>query len=121
MRAYIPGLAAILLLVACSGGADSEAVSSSAVAASATMAMSAEQTAVFNRSCGLCHGVAGTGAPAPQDTTAWAARNAQGMEALLEHTIKGYGGMPPMGMCMECSHEDFAVFIAYMSGLECEE
>lgn len=118
MKRLIITIAAVALLSACERNSDFD---QQAPAAQAAFALSAEQAATFERTCALCHGPAGTGAPAPKDKQAWQARNAQGMEVLLEHTVNGYGGMPPMGMCMECSQEDFAAFIQYMSGLECEE
>ena len=37
-------------------------------------------------------------------------------DALLDHTIDGYKAMPPMGMCMDCSEEQFIALIEYMTG-----
>jgi cytochrome c5 len=109
------------LLSACDRASESSLESFDEEAQASSLTLTAEQDATFARTCALCHGVAGTGAPAPQDKQAWAPRNAQGMDVLLDHTINGVGSMPPMGMCMECTQEDFAVFIEFMSGLECEE
>lgn len=82
--------------------------------------LSDELQAVYDRSCAVCHGVPGTGAPAAGDVEAWAERGNQGIDALLDHVISGYRGMPPMGMCMDCSQDDLLAFVEYMSGLECE-
>ena len=110
-----------LCLSAC--GADQSSIEKNSLqpAGAATFSLSADQQETFDRTCGICHGIPGTGAPAPQDHVAWAPRNAQGMEVLLDHTINGNGSMPPMGMCMECSQEEFVAFIQFMSGMECEE
>ncbi|MBE0763098.1 cytochrome c5 family protein, partial [Escherichia coli] len=48
-----------------------------------------------------------SGAPLTGDAAAWAPRLAQGIDTLLDHSINGYKGMPPMGMCMQCSEEQF--------------
>ncbi len=87
---------------------------------SAHATLSPELQTVYDRTCNVCHGVAGTGAPAAGDVEAWTERGRQGMDALLDHVISGYRGMPPMGMCMECSQDDLTAFVEYMSGLECE-
>lgn len=112
----------VSLLAACGGETEPATTAGNTEASDKpSITLTTDQQETFARTCGLCHGVSGTGAPAAQDEEAWADRNTQGMEALLDHTVNGFGGMPPMGMCMECSQEDFAVFIQYMSGLECEE
>ncbi|KIQ56969.1 c-type cytochrome [Pseudomonas fluorescens] len=71
---------------------------------------------VYDSSCKLCHANPGAGAPLTGDTHAWAPRVAQGAETLLDHAINGYNGMPPMGLCMHCSEEQFLALIAFMSG-----
>jgi len=43
-------------------------------------------------------------------------RIAQGPDTLLDHTINGYNGMPPMGLCVQCSEEQFLGLISFMSG-----
>lgn len=120
MKHLILSVLAICLVSACGTDPDARA---SGIASNehSPRALSEEQNAKYQRSCALCHGVAGTGAPAPQDANAWQARNAQGLATLIDHTINGHGGMPPMGMCMDCDQDDFVAFIEFMSGLECEE
>ncbi|WP_103309159.1 MULTISPECIES: cytochrome c5 family protein [unclassified Pseudomonas] len=71
---------------------------------------------VYDSSCKLCHANPGAGAPLTGDTNAWAPRVAQGADTLLDHAINGYNGMPPMGLCMHCSEEQFLALIAFMSG-----
>jgi cytochrome c5 len=71
---------------------------------------------VYDSSCKLCHANPGAGAPLTGDANAWAPRVAQGADTLLDHAINGYNGMPPMGLCMHCSEEQFVALIAFMSG-----
>jgi len=71
---------------------------------------------LYAQTCMACHTSAGSGAPQAGDAQAWRARVEQGMDALLEHTIDGRGGMPPLGSCMDCSEADFEGLIRFMSG-----
>lgn len=116
---FLPALLAwVLFLPACDGG-QQEPVASSSTANVQTSLTPALQ-ASFDRSCKTCHGVTGTGAPGIGDKNAWADRNEKGLGTLLDHTLNGFGQMPPMGLCMECTQDEFVAFISYMSGLECE-
>jgi len=69
----------------------------------------------YDRSCRMCHGVEGTGAPLTGDGEAWAPRLAQGNRAMMDHTIRGFNGMPPLGMCPDCELQDFRDLITFMS------
>jgi len=55
---------------------------------------------IFNNLCGACHTSGAGGAP-KMEAAAWAERQAQGVEKLIEHAINGYTGtagvMPPRG------------------------
>ncbi len=94
------------------------------VAGSTKRTLTDAEQATFERSCKICHESSGTGAPRTGDTEAWQPVLDQGMPALLEHTISGHKGMPPMGMCMDCGEAEFIAFIEYMgqfeSGVECD-
>lgn len=96
----------------------------SLVAGSTKRTLTEAEQATFTRSCKICHGNAGAGAPLSGDARAWQPLLDQGMPALLEHTVSGHRGMPPMGMCMDCGEREFIAFIEYMgqfdSGLECD-
>ena len=70
---------------------------------------------IYNRSCRSCHAQGAAQAPLTGDRAAWAPRLEQGLEVLLEHTISGYKGMPPMGMCFDCGEEEFTALITFMS------
>ena len=70
---------------------------------------------VYNRSCFSCHAAGVAGAPKTGDAAAWAPRIAKGADALLESSKTGIPpGMPPMGMCMNCSDAELAAAIDYM-------
>lgn len=107
------GLALGLLLSAC-GEAEPPAAVRLDVARQGPVDPALAQ--VYASSCQLCHANPASGAPLAGDTKAWAPRLAQGAETLLDHSINGYQGMPPMGQCMQCSEEQFLALISFMSG-----
>lgn len=92
-----------------------------AVAAQAPPALAAELQPIYARSCATCHANPASGAPLAGDRGAWAPRMGKGREMLLEHTINGFNGMPPMGACADCSEEQYAALIGYMSGTRLEQ
>ncbi len=70
---------------------------------------------VYNRYCFSCHAAGVAGAPRVGDMGAWAPRIAKGPETLLATTISGIApGMPPRGLCSECTDEELAAAIDYM-------
>lgn len=71
---------------------------------------------LYVQTCMACHTSPGSGAPQAGDRTAWEPRLAQGMDALLAHTIDGHGGMPPLGSCMDCSEAEFEGLVRFMAG-----
>lgn len=111
-------LSSVIFLGACSdGGSAEKAEATSTNAAALALEPSDPQlAAIYQRSCKACHG---TGAPAiPQsgDMEAWKPRAAKGMDVLLDNVINGVGGMPPLGMCMDCDPEQFEALIQFMAG-----
>ena len=84
--------------------------------AASAMPADAALAQVYDNSCKLCHANPAAGAPLTGDRKAWEPRVQQGADTLLDHAINGYNGMPPMGMCMQCSQEEFLALIAFMSG-----
>jgi cytochrome c5 len=72
--------------------------------------------AIYNRSCRSCHATGASQAPLSGVLENWAPRLEQGLDVLLDHTINGYGGMPPMGMCFDCDEAQFTALIRFMSG-----
>ncbi|MEY9335466.1 cytochrome c5 [Pseudomonas protegens] len=107
------GLALGLLLSACGEAEPPAAVRLDAARQSPADPALAQ---VYASSCQLCHANPASGAPLAGDAKAWAPRLAQGADTLLDHSINGYQGMPPMGQCMQCSEEQFLALISFMSG-----
>jgi len=71
---------------------------------------------IFNQFCFSCHAAGIAGAPLPGDVDDWAPRLAKGEALLLEVTKTGIElGMPPMGMCLQCSDAELSAAISYMS------
>ncbi len=73
---------------------------------------------LYAQTCKACHATRAAGAPVAGDRAAWEPRVAQGMPVLLEHTVRGYKGMPPLGACMDCGEKEFEALIRFMAGLE---
>lgn len=71
----------------------------------------------WQRSCALCHVDGNGGAPRVGDREAWQPRLAQSTETLLLHTVQGFGRMPPLGYCMDCSQQDFLILTEFMAGV----
>lgn len=117
LRSRLSLLCVVLALAAC--GRDPGPVTATAAVAGAAPAVAATPLqALYDRSCGSCHSVPGSGAPQRGDAAAWAPRLAQGPEALLDHTLNGYKAMPPLGACMDCDEEQFRALIGHMAGAE---
>ena len=74
-----------------------------------------EPEAVFNRACGMCHNGQLPQAPKKGDSAAWAPRLAQGSDTLVKHVSEGFNAMPPRGLCMDCTAEDYKAVIEWMS------
>ena len=90
--------------------------SATAPAIASPVALTPELQKVYDGSCHGCHGVPASGAPQAGDPKAWAPRLAQGKEVLLGHVLNGYQRMPPMGLCMQCTEEQFVALTEYMAG-----
>lgn len=70
---------------------------------------------VFSRSCQMCHNGQLPMAPKKGDAEAWKPRLAQGKDVLVKHVTEGFSSMPPRGLCMDCTAEDYAAVIDWMS------
>lgn len=71
---------------------------------------------LYNRTCAACHTGQLPQAPRRGDRAAWEPRLAQGMDVLVKHVTQGFKAMPPRGLCMDCSAEDYRLVILWMSG-----
>jgi cytochrome c5 len=108
-------LALAAALAACGGGETPAPQPPGAAAAPGAAPADPRLARLYNRSCKTCHGAPGTGAPLSGDARAWEARLAQGMPVLLERTLSGYKGMPPLGSCAECTEKEFEALIRFMA------
>ena len=81
-------------------------------------AFAADGEAVYNKACVTCHAPAAAGAmgaPAAHDAAGWAPRLANGIDAAVASAKAGKGGMPPMGLCMDCSDDQLKAAIEFMA------
>ena len=69
---------------------------------------------VYNTACAACHGTGAAGAPKMGDAGAWAPRIDKGLETLLNNAINGINGMPPRGLCMDCSDDELKAAVGHM-------
>lgn len=70
---------------------------------------------VYNTYCVACHGTGVLGAPKKGDADAWQPRIAQGTETLLKHALEGFNSMPAKGTCSDCSDQEIASTIAFLT------
>ena len=104
--------ASVSALTACGGGS----TPAPAVATAPATTAAPETVKLYQQTCHTCHSLPASGAPQLGDAKAWAPRIAEGRETLLNHAINGYKSMPPMGTCTQCTEDQFAALIEYMSG-----
>lgn len=69
---------------------------------------------VYNSKCLACHNTGAAGAPKLGNAAVWSARLSKGIETLYTNAIKGYGGMPAMGLCMDCSEDEIKASVDYI-------
>ncbi|WP_354622966.1 c-type cytochrome [Psychromonas sp. MME2] len=70
---------------------------------------------IYNTYCVACHATGAAGAPITGDAKAWSPRIAQGQETLLKHAINGLNAMPPRGTCANCSDQEMASAVAFLT------
>lgn len=69
----------------------------------------------YTKFCFSCHAAGIAGAPRIGEQEAWQPRIAKGRALLLKTTLEGLPpGMPPKGLCLQCSEEQLAAAIDYM-------
>lgn len=69
---------------------------------------------VYQTACFACHGTGALNAPKKGDA-AWKPRLEQGIDTLLKHAIEGIRSMPPRGTCADCSDDEIAAAIKFMT------
>lgn len=88
-------------------------VSSAAPVASAGGEPRSGQT-VYDTKCFTCHATGAAGAPKVGAVSDWADRIVNGIDTLYTNAIKGINGMPPKGLCMDCSDNEIQAAVDYM-------
>ena len=118
LRVTLHMLVAAVILSGC--GNDSTATNDPGDRKRAATLMPADQDLadLYAQTCKSCHSVAIGGAPLTGSEKDWLPRLAKGEDVLLENTINGYGGMPPLGACTDCDEDDFRALIRFMAEAE---
>lgn len=106
---------ALLILLGLLSGCGAEAPPPTAAQLEAHRPADARLAALYERACFNCHSRAESAAPLTGHAAAWAPRLKRGMPALLYSVKNGLAGMPPMGLCPDCSDADLERLTRYMS------
>ncbi len=69
---------------------------------------------VFSQLCINCHSTGVLGAPRFRKPADWSLRLEQDLHTLIEHTIHGYGQMPPKGGYEKLTDREVAAAVAYL-------
>ena len=69
---------------------------------------------IYDAACTTCHAIGLAGAPLFGNKVIWGERANKDLAVLVETVTNGLGGMPPMGMCMDCSQEELTSSVQYM-------
>ena len=69
---------------------------------------------IYRMICASCHSFGPEQIPQITAPSAWAARIAQGKKTLYQHSIEGFGDMPAMGLCENCTDEEVEAAVDYM-------
>ena len=93
----------------------SKVLLTAAVAAVAMTAQAQPNMEKYGKSCVVCHDAGVAGAPKTGAPGEWEPRMAKGMDALLASVKNGLNAMPPMGMCFDCSDEEYINLIKFMA------
>ncbi|MDX2494530.1 MAG: c-type cytochrome [Desulfuromusa sp.] len=69
---------------------------------------------VYSKSCSSCHKLGIIGAPKTGDKTAWAPLISDGVEKLVDNSIKGIGKMPARGGNSKLTDDEVKAAVEYM-------
>ncbi|SFF64243.1 Cytochrome c5 [Duganella sp. CF458] len=69
----------------------------------------------YERSCMVCHGRNGSGAPLAGFAPHWKPRLDKGIDQLVRHASDGFNAMPAMGQCNDCSADDLRALTLFMA------
>ena len=97
-----------MLLAGCGGNAEQADVSAASINAH-------PGKEIYDQYCYSCHNPGLNGAPRLGDAEAWAPRLEKGMDTLVQSVTNGLNAMPPRGLCMDCTADQYKALIKYMS------
>ena len=69
---------------------------------------------IYVNACTTCHSIGLAGAPKFADASTWGVRPDKGIAALTMSVKNGLNGMPPKGMCMDCSEDELSSAVQHM-------
>ncbi|WP_417524443.1 c-type cytochrome [Marinovum sp.] len=107
MTRNVPSLPAALALAALANAAP--------LPVSAEVGSRAE--AIYQSHCAACHAPENIMVSSPKLNNAaqWRERLAPGLDHVIDRAVKGFGAMPPMGLCDACSRDDIEAAIRFMA------
>lgn len=77
---------------------------------------SAALNEIYERSCITCHATPDAQAPLTGHAPSWAPRlREKGLDGLAVSALYGFGNMPAMGLCPDCTEAELAALITFMS------
>ena len=85
---------------------DEDAASDEEAAGDAPAHASIDGEAIYNQACMACHMTGAAGAPRRGEAGEWEGRIDQDIETLYDHSINGFGAMPPKGGNMSLSDDE---------------
>ena len=69
---------------------------------------------IYNQACMACHMTGAAGAPIIGNADQWGPRLEQGMDTLYQHSIDGFGAMPPKGGFTNLSDDEVKAAVDFM-------
>lgn len=72
---------------------------------------------IYEQYCAACHAPENIMVSSPKlhNQTQWGERLKPGLDHVLDRAMTGFGAMPPMGLCDECTREEIEAVIRFMS------
>lgn len=104
-------------VVATSGAKDTIPGAGDIARAEILLPRDSDLAGIYERSCMSCHSNIDAQAPLSGFRAGWAARiDARGISGLLASAKGGFGNMPAMGFCADCTDDQFIALIEFMAG-----
>jgi cytochrome c5 len=107
-------LACSTLLAGCEGAENAQPTDADVARAESLRPPDGALAAKYERTCLVCHSTR-RGAPLAGFPPAWAKRVKQGEQVLFDHARDGFNGMPPRGLCTDCSDDELRSLIRFLS------